>query len=197
MEFNNNESIEIFLDKNNRERIYISENEFTYDMKEENSRYNSRVIRVTGSQIGFYDKIKTSDNSYRTIQLKFDRDFSYMKFSETIKFEDNHIEKIDKYTVLKDNNHFVREVFRNYDNDKDGHLVDSYDKLIPLTDSNIEEFIKLQLVSNEEIGNLFRYIENYSQDLIYIISDINPDFNYLIDKFSKDYNKSIVKEKKS
>ena len=196
MDLYNKETLEIFLDKNNKERIYICENEFNYDKKEDNSHYNSRVIRVTSSYISFYDKIKTSDNSYRTIQLKFDKNFSYMKLSETIKFEDNHVEKIDKYTLLKDNEPFIREVFRNYDNNKDGHLVDSYDKLIPLTDSNIEEFIKLQLVSNKEISDLYRYIENYSQDIIYLISDINPDFNYLIDNFSKD-NKCFVKEKKS
>ena len=50
---------------------------------------------------------------------------------------------------------------------------------------------------NKEISDLYRYIENYSQDIIYLISDINPDFNYLIDNFSKDNNKCFVKEKKS
>ena len=197
MDFENKESIEIFLDKNNKERIFISENEFSYDKKEDNSRYNSRVIRVTTTHISFYDKIITSDNSYRTIQIKYDKDYDYMKFSETLKFDDNHIEKIDRYTVLKDGNSFIREVFRNYDNDKDGHLVDSYDKLIPLNNSNIEEYIKLQLISNEEFGNLYRYIENYSPDLPFIIADINSDFNYLIDNFCKDSNNNYTKQKKS
>ena len=188
MKHDNSERLEIFLDNDKKERIFITSDEFLYELKDEYSKYNSKVIRVTPLHVSFYNTKKLDNNTYCTNQFKFDKNFTYLKESNTISY-DKTISKLDVYIVEKNGSDFLREVFRLYE---DGKLVESDVSFIPLTLSR-EEYIKKQIEINNDIKFLHKYIEDYSSDLLSIISDINPDYNYLIDVFSNDKNKIYIK----
>ena len=178
--------IEFFSINNGKEKFEINNNCFLYEKKEDNLKYNSHVVRITPLYISFYEKNNINNDSYNTFHIKIERDFSYMKLSETYK-SDNILKK-DIYTCLIDGKDTIKEVNRKYD--KDGNLIESivnYEDLFITT----EEYIKNQLINSLEVKKLYNRINEFDSSISSLLSDINPDYNYLIDSYNK--NKVLKK----
>lgn len=180
-----NNDFEISFDENNEETVYFNKYEFLYQRKDKGSAFNSHTLRVTPTQLDFYEKANLNDNSYRTYSIKVDHDLSFIKISEVYNF--GVMYKTDISTCDKDGVPSIEEIHRKYN--KDGHLVISSIEYRPL-EIGLAEFIKFQLNNSGEVNRLHNRIEELMPGVSESLKDINSDYNYVINN-NKQYKKKI------
>lgn len=175
--------IELIMDDLKLENMYFSKDEFLYIKKEEDSDYDSQLVRVTPNNLLFYRKINTDfEDVYGTVQISVDKDFSHMEISKLSKY--GPTDKVDIITCINKGHDSVKKTVNKYD--EDGRLLRTYEDYNFIFTSR-EEYIKEELIFYYYVVEyLYNYLEEFMPDISVYLNDINSDYSFLIEQFNKE-----------
>ena len=161
----------------NNEKVSISNNELSYQKKQENSRYNDSFVIINSTYASFYDHY---DDDYNTsMAIKFYYDDKYMEKSLTINNNDEYKEDIKVGYV--DNVPTINHRVRKYDNMGKLVIGTSFDEVL---DMSVEDYINYEINNDEIVQNSLNKINNIIPGIIDYSLCNNELFNLIDNKKS-------------
>ena len=161
--------------------ITINKYGFLFEVKDDKNRINNSVVRVTPSNMNFYNKTFLENGvNYCSFGVKFDSDYKYMKISENI-YSDN-LYKTDIETDMKDNKPITKTVNRIYN--KDGLLIKSFEDEEELF-LDTEDYIKSQVFNSLDVYNLCTMVEETLPGITDYIVQINDKYSDIVSTYNK------------